>query len=204
MQFNKYTHTHTHNTYTYLPLGVSRNPAAEDNRCSCSSSHPGGQEGSVCSPLPFLWGTNLRLGCVALVGLFGLLVGRLGLSSVASTESRLLGTATVQQAWRSERAEPEARLLVTELLVAERCGLATTHLDSLAPSSEDPGMNPAAFSCFALIYDDLRQPIPAPVVVAIETAIANSSRCAVPQQAPRPAGDCSCGCMFWGERRRTY
>ena len=84
--------------------------------------------------------------------------------------------------------------------MAERCGLATTHLDSLAPSSEDPGMNPAAFSCFALIYDDLRQPIPAPGIVAIETAVANSSRCAVPRQAPRPAGDCSCGCMFWGER----
>ena len=84
--------------------------------------------------------------------------------------------------------------------MAERCGLATTHLDSLGPSSEDPGMNPAAFSCFALIYDDLRQPIPAPGIVAIETAVANSSRCAVPQQAPRPAGDCSCGCMFWGER----
>ena len=84
--------------------------------------------------------------------------------------------------------------------MAERCGLATTHLDSLAPSSEDPGMNPAAFSCFALIYDDLRQPIPAPGIVAIETAVANSSRCAVPQQAPRHAGDCSCGCMVWGER----
>ena len=163
-------------------------------------SHPGGWEGSVCSPLPFLWGTNLRLGCVALVGLYGLLVGLWGLSSVVSTEPHLLGTATVQQAWRSERAEPEARLLVTELLVVERCGLATTHLDSLAPSSEDPGMNPAAFSCFALIYDDLRQPIPAPGIVATETAVANSSRCAVSQQAPRPAGDCSCGCMFWGER----
>ena len=35
VQFNKYTHTHTH-------LGVSRNPAAEDNRCSCSSSLSGG------------------------------------------------------------------------------------------------------------------------------------------------------------------
>ena len=115
-------------------------------------------------------------------------------------EPRLPGTATVQQAWRSERAALEARLLVTELLVAERCGLATTHLDSLAPSIEDPGMNPAAFSCFALIYDDLRQPIPAPGIVAIGTAVANSSRCAVPQQASRPAGDFSCGCMFWGER----
>ena len=154
----------------------------------------------VCSPLPFLWGTNSRLGCVALEELYGLLMGLLGLGSVASTEPRLLGTATVQQAWRRERAEPEARLLVTELLVAERCGLATTHLDSLTPSSEDPGMNPAAFSCFALIYDDLCQHIPAPGIVAIETAVANISRCAVPQQAPRPAGDHSCGCMFWGER----
>ena len=154
----------------------------------------------VCSPLPFLWGTNSRLGCVALEELYGLLMGLLGLGSVASTEPRLLGTATVQQAWRRERAEPEARLLVTELLVAERCGLATTHLDSLTPSSEDPGMNPAAFSCFALIYDDLCQPIPAPGIVAIETAVANISRCAVPQQAPRPAGDYSCGCMFWDER----
>ena len=154
----------------------------------------------VCSPLPFLWGTNSRLGCVALEELYGLLMGLLGLGSVASAEPRLLGTATVQQAWRRERAEPEARLLVTELLVAERCGLATTHLDSLTPSSEDPGMNPAAFSCFALIYDDLCQPIPAPGIVAIETAVANISRCAVPQQAPRPAGDYSCGCMFWGER----
>ncbi|CAM9200120.1 unnamed protein product, partial [Ascophyllum nodosum] len=26
-------------------------------------SHPGGREGLVCSPLPFLWGTNSRLGC---------------------------------------------------------------------------------------------------------------------------------------------
>ena len=193
---NTHTHTHTH----HLPLGVSRNPATEDNRCSCSSSHPGGREGLVCSPLPFLWGTNSRLGCVALEELYGLLMGLLGLGSVASAEPRLLGTATVQQAWRRERAEPEARLLVTELLVAERCGLATTHLDSLTPSSEDPGMNPAAFSCFALIYDDLCQPIPAPGIVAIETAVANISRCAVPQQAPRPAGDYSCGCMFWGER----
>ena len=167
-------------------------------------SHPGCREGSVCCPLPLLWGTNLRLGCVALVGLYGLPVGRFGLGSVASTEPHLLGTATVQQAWRSERAELEARLPVTELLVAERCGLATTHLDSLAPSIEDPGMNPAAFSCFALIYDDLRQPIPAPGIVAIATAVANSSRCAVPQQASRPAGDFSCDCMFWGERGGVY
>ena len=168
-------------------------------------SHPGGREGSVCSPLAFLWGTNLRLGCVALVGLYGLLVGLFGLGSVASTEPRLLGTATVQQAWRSERAELEARLLVTEQLVAGRSGLATAHLDSLAPSSEDPGMNPAAFSWFALIYDDLRQPMPAPSIVAIGTAVANSSSWhAMPQQAPRLAGDFSCDCMFRGEREGGY
>ena len=168
-------------------------------------SHPGGREGSVCSPLAFLWGTNLRLGCVALVSLYGLLVGLFGLGSVASTEPRLLGTATVQQAWRSERAELEARLLVTEQLVAGRSGLATAHLDSLAPSSEDPGMNPAAFSWFALIYDDLRQPMPAPSIVAIGTAVANSSSWhAVPQQAPRLAGDFSCDCMFRGEREGGY
>ena len=65
-------------------------------------------------------------------------------------------------------------------------------------------MNPAAFSCFALIYDDLRQPIPAPGIVAIGTAVASSSRCAVPQQAPRLAGDFSCDCMFWGERGGGY
>ena len=170
-----------------------------------ATGHPGGREGSVCSPLAFLWGTNLRLGCVALVGLYGLLVGLFGLGSVASTEPRLLGTATVQQAWRSERAELEARLLVTEQLVAGRSGLATAHLDSLAPSSEDPGMNPAAFSWFALIYDDLRQPMPAPSIVAIGTAVANSSSWhAVPQQAPRLAGDFSCDCMFRGEREGGY
>ena len=124
---------------------------------------------------------------------------------MASTEPRLLGTATVQQAWRSERAELEARLLVTEQLVAGRSGLATPHLDSLAPSSEDPGMNPAAFSWFALIYDDLRQPMPAPRIVAIGTAVANSSSWhAVPQQAPRLAGDFSCDCMFRGEREGGY
>ena len=137
---------------------------------------------------------------MALVGLYGLLVGLFGLSSVASTEPRLLGTAMVQQAWRSERAELEAKLLGTELLVAGKSGLATPHLDSLAPSSEDPGMNPAAFSCFALIYDDLRQPIPASGIVAIGTAVASSSRRAVQQQAP----DFSCDCMFWGERGGGY
>ena len=36
---NTYIHTYI---YIHLPLGVSRNPATEDNRCSCSSSLPGG------------------------------------------------------------------------------------------------------------------------------------------------------------------
>ena len=66
-------------------------------------------------------------------------------------------------------------------------------------------MNPAAFSWFALIYDDLRQPMPAPSSVAIGTAVANSSSWhAVPQQAPRLAGDFSCDCMFRGEREGGY
>ena len=60
--------------------------------------------------------------------------------------------------------------------------------------------HPAAFSCFALIYDDLRQPIPAPGIVAIGTAVVNSGWCAVPQQAPRPAVFFSGDCMFWGEK----
>ena len=82
-------------------------------------------------------------------------MGCFGLSSVAWTEPRLLETATGQQACRSERAELEAGLLVVELLVAERCGLATTHLDSLVSCIEDPGRNPAAFSCFILICANL-------------------------------------------------
>ena len=139
--------------------------------------HPGGREGLACSPLPFIWSTNLRVAHVALVGLYGLQVERFGLGSVAWTEPRLLETATSQQVWRSERAELEAGLLVAELLVAERCGLATTRLDSLAPSIEDQGTNPAAFSFFILIYDDLCQPISAPGIAAIGTAVANSSRC---------------------------
>ena len=66
-------------------------------------------------------------------------------------------------------------------------------------------MNPAAFSWFALIYDDVRQPMPAPSIVAIGTAVANSSSWhAVPQQAPRLAGDFSCDCMFRGEREGGY
>ena len=89
---------------------------------------------------------------------------------------------------------------MVEVPVAERCGLATTHLDSLAPSIEDPGMNPAAFSCFALIYDDLRQPILAPGIEAIVTAVANSSRCAVPQRFPLPSESLLRDGMYWEER----
>ena len=74
----------------------------------------------------------------------------------------------------------------------------------LGPLQRGPRMNPPAFSCFALIYDDLRQPIPAPGIVAMGTAVASSSRCAVPQQAPRLAGDFSCDCIFWGERGGGY
>ena len=84
--------------------------------------------------------------------------------------------------------------------VAERYGLATAHLDSLTPSIEDSGTNPAASSCFALIYDDLCQPIPAPDIVAKRRAVANSSQCTVPPRCPRPAGDFVRDLMFWGER----
>ena len=42
VQFISYTYIHTYYIHHHLPLGVSRNPAAEDNRCSCSSSLPGG------------------------------------------------------------------------------------------------------------------------------------------------------------------
>ena len=142
---------------------------------------------------------------MALVGLYGLLVRLFWLGSVAWPEPRLLGIATGQQAWRSERAELEVTLLVTELLMAERCGLATTHTDSLAPSIEDPGTNPTAFSCFGLIYDDLPQRIPAPSIIAIGTAVANSSRCTVPQQVPWPAGGFFVLLYVFGrEGRRMY
>ena len=99
-------------------------------------------------------------------------------------EPRLLRTATGQQSWWSKRAELEAGLLRTKLLVAEKYGLATAHLDSLAPSIEDSGTNPAAFSGFALIYNDLCQPIPTLGSVAIVTTVANSSQCAAPQRCP--------------------
>ena len=85
-------------------------------------------------------------------------------------------------------------------LVAERCGLATTQLDSLAPSIEDSGMNPAAFACFAPTYDFFCQPIPAPGVVAIATTVANTSRCAMSQQFSWPAGAFLRDAMFWDDR----
>ena len=120
---------------------------------------------------------------MALVELNGLLVGLFGMGLVAWTEPQLLGTAMGQQAWWSEKEK-----LVAGLLVAERYGLATIHVDSLAPSIEASSTNPAAFSCFALIYDDSCQPIPAPDIVAIGTAVANISQCAGPQRCPWPAG----------------
>ena len=113
---------------------------------------------------------------MALVGLYGLLVGLLGLGSVAWTEPRLLRTATGQLSWWSERVELEAGLLRTELLVAEKYGLATTHLDSLAPSIEDSGTNPAAFSCFALFCKDLFQSIPTSGIVVIGTSVSAQRR----------------------------
>ena len=78
--------------------------------------------------------------------------------------------------------------------------LVDTHLDSLTPSIEDPGTNPAAFSCFVMIHDNLCQPIPASGIVTIGTVVANSSRCAVRQQSLWPAGAFSYDCMFQGER----
>ena len=42
------------------------------------------------------------------------------------------------------------------------------------------------------------------MIVEIGTAVANSGRCAVPQQAPRPAGGFSGDYMFWGERGGGY
>ena len=179
MQFNKYTHTHTH-TRGLAGIPQQRTTAVVAVVASqVACSHLGGREGSACSPPPSLWGTYLRVARVTLVGLYGLLAGRSELGLVAWTEPRLLGPATGQQAWRSERAELNAGLLLAGLLAVERCGLATTRLDSLPPSIVDRGTNLAAFSCFVLIYDDLRQPIPAPGIVAIGTAVASSSRCAV-------------------------
>ena len=120
-------------------------------------------------------------------------MGHFGLGSAAWTELRLLGPA-----WWSERAELEVGLLVAGLLVAKRCDLATTQLDSLASSIEDSGMNLAAFSCFALTYE-LSQPIPVPEIVARARAVANSSRCPVSQRSPWSAGAFLRDGMFWDE-----
>ena len=49
-------------------------------------------------------------------------------------------------------------------------------------------------------HNDLRQPITVPGIVTIVAAVANSSRCAVPQQPLRSAGAFSCNCMFQGEK----
>ena len=70
------------------------------------------------------------------------------MSSVAWTEPRFLRTATGQQSLWSERAGLEAELLRPELLVTEPYGLGTSHPDSLEPSIEDSGPNPAAFFLF--------------------------------------------------------
>ena len=71
------THTHIHTTPRGLggipQQGITVVVAVVASRVACS--HLGGWEKSACSPLPFLWGTNLRVVCVALVGLYGLLVG---------------------------------------------------------------------------------------------------------------------------------
>ena len=74
----------------------------------------------------------------------------------------------------------------------------------LGPLHRGPGYESRAFSCFALICNNLRPSIPALGIVTIGTAVANNSRCAVPQQASLPAGDFSCDCMFWGERGGGY
>ena len=141
-----YIHTYIHTYIQPPPLGA--NPESRQQRTTAvvavvasrvACSHPGDREGSVCSPLPSLWGTNFRLGCVALVGLYGLLVGLFGLGSVASTEPRLLGTATVQQAWRSERAELEARLLVMELPSGGKVRLGDSPSRQLGPLQRGPG-----------------------------------------------------------------
>ena len=89
-----------------------------------------------------------------------------------------------------------------KVLVAERYGLATTHLDSLAPSIENSGTKSAAIFCFASICDDLCQPIPTSGVVAIGTAVAKSNQCSAPQRCPWSAGDFLRDGMFWDERGR--
>ena len=129
-------------------------------RAACS--HPGGRKGSSCNPLPFQWGTNLRVTSLALVGL-------VGLGLVAWTEPRLLGTTPDQQARWGDRAELEAGLLLTE-----RFRLANAQLSRLAPSIGDSGMNPAPLFCLALTYD-LCQPILALGTVALRISVATSA-----------------------------
>ena len=133
-------------------------------RVACSYLE--GRKGSTCSPLPFQWGTNLRVISLALVGL-------IGLGLVAWTEPRLLGTTTGQQARWGDRAE-----LVAGLLLTERFRLVTAQFYRLAPSIGDPGMNPAAFLCLAPTYD-LCQPIPALGTVALRISVATAvgARC---------------------------
>ena len=70
----------------------------------------------------------------------------------------------------------------------------------LGPLHRGPGYESRRVFFFVLIHGDLRQPIPAPGIVTIGTAVANSSRCAVPQQSLWPAGAFSCDCIFQGER----
>ena len=79
------------------------------------------------------------------MGLYRLLVGILGVGSVARIEPHLFRQATGKQSWWSERAQLEAGPLRAELVVSERYGLATTYPDSLTLSIEDSGTNSAAF-----------------------------------------------------------
>ena len=132
---------------------------------------------------------NLRVTCVTLLG-------HLGLGSVAWTEPRLLGTTTGQHARWSEKSGLEAGLLVVE-----RCGLATAQLYSLVLSIGDSGMNRGAFSSLAPTYY-LCQPIVAPGNVAIGTAVANSSWCAVSRQSSWHAGTFLDYDMFCDDRGR--
>ncbi|CAM9725183.1 unnamed protein product, partial [Ascophyllum nodosum] len=82
---NTHTHSHTRIHTRTTPRGLAGIPqqratavvAVVASRVACS--HLGGREGSACSPLHFLWGSNVRVACVAVGGLYGLLVGRFGL-----------------------------------------------------------------------------------------------------------------------------
>ena len=67
-----------------------------------------------------------------------------------------------------------------------------THTHTHTRSIEDSGINPTAFSCFAPTSES-GQPIPAPVIVAVRTAVANSRRCAVSQ---RPHGQLELFCVM--------